>query len=129
MATSGKSVAKLKKEADKWWSLYIRTRDSVDGYAECITCGVSKPIKEIQCGHFVRRSVNKLRYDERNTNAQCVGCNMFKAGESYLYGKAIDLKFGVGVADELQAMRHDTQKLTIQELEDIIAYAKDYLKD
>src|SRR5690554_4632435 len=124
-----KSVAKLKKEADKWFSLYIRHRDSKDGLAECITCGVSKPIKEMQNGHFVRRSVNLLRYDERNCNAQCVGCNMFKAGELYLYGKALDMKYGDGTADELMSLRHKTHKLTIPELEQIIQDAKEYLNE
>lgn len=127
--TTTKTVAKLKKDADKYWSQYIRLRDSQDGMCECITCGVQKPIKEMQCGHFVRRSVNKLRYNELNTNAQCVGCNMFKAGELYLYGKALDLKYGDGTADDLQAQRFDTHKLTIQELEEIIKYAKDYIKE
>lgn len=127
--TKVKTVAKLKKEADKWWSLYIRTRDSKDGLAECITCGVSKPIKQMQNGHFIRRSVNLLRYDEQNCNAQCVGCNMFKAGELYLYGKALDLKYGDGTADELQAKRFLTHKLTVQELEEIITYCKEYLKE
>jgi len=124
-----KTVAKLKKEADKWFSLYIRTRDSQDGLAECITCGVSKPIKEMQNGHFVRRSVNLLRYDELNCNDQCVGCNMFKAGDLYLYGKALDTKYGDGTADELQGKRFLTHKLTIQELEEIIKNAKEYLKE
>lgn len=124
-----KTVAKLKKDADKWFSLYVRHRDSKDGLAECITCGVSKPVKEMQAGHFVRRSVNLLRYNDQNVNAQCVGCNMFKAGELYLYGKALDLKYGDGTAEELMSQRHLTHKLTIEELEKIISDAKDYLKE
>lgn len=129
MATATKSVAKLKKEADKWFSQYIRLRDSQDGIAECITCGVQRPWKELQNGHFVRRSVNKLRYNEQNCNAQCPACNVFKAGELYLYGKALDLKYGAGTADDLQSQRFDTHKLTIQELEEIIKYSKDYIRE
>ena len=122
------TVSSLKKKADKYFSLYIRYRDSKNGMAECITCGVEKPIKQMQNGHFVRRSVNLLRYDELNCNAQCVGCNMFKAGELYLYGKAIDEKYGNGTADRLQAKRFDTHKLTIAELENIINNAKEQIK-
>lgn len=125
-----KTVAKLKKEADAWFSKYIRVRDSdSDGYGECITCGTRKFWKEAQNGHFVRRSVNALRYDELNCNLQCVGCNMFKAGELYLYGKALDMKYGDGTADALQARRFETHKLTIPELEQIITDAKEYLKE
>lgn len=127
MAKQG--VAQLKKKADKYFSLYVRYRDSKDGLAECITCGVKKPIKEMQAGHFVRRSINLLRYNDQNVNAQCVGCNMFKAGELYLYGKALDLKYGNGTADELMSLRHKTHKLTITELEQIIEESKEYIKD
>lgn len=115
------SVAKLKKKADILHSKYIRLRDSDSrGYGECITCGAKKHWKEAQCGHFVTRANNKLRYDELNTNLQCVGCNMFKSGEQYSYSKALDEKYGPGTAEELFSQRHDTHKLTISELEDII---------
>lgn len=121
-------VATLKKKADKYFSLYVRHRDSTDGMAECITCGTSKPIKQMQAGHFVSRRVNALRFDEENVNAQCTGCNMFKAGEQYLYAKALDLKYGDGKAEELMSRRHETHKFTIQELEEIIADAKTQIK-
>lgn len=115
------TVSKLKKKADVLHSKYIRLRDSdSNGYGECITCGATKHYKEAQCGHFVTRANNKLRYDELNTNLQCVGCNMFKSGEQYLYSKALDEKYGPGTAEELHQQRHDTHKLTIQELEEII---------
>ena len=125
-----KSVAKLKKEADKWFSRYIRQRDTDHtGYGECITCGRSYHWKEAQAGHFVSRKTNKLRYDERNVNLQCVGCNMFKSGEQYIYGKEIDQKYGDGIAEELMSQRNDTHKFTITELEEIIKYSKDNLKE
>lgn len=126
------SVAKLKKEADKWHSKAIRYRDGEieNGVwvAECITCGVKKPITQMQCGHFVSRSKNILRYDELNTNAQCVGCNMFKAGEQYLYSKALDEKYGAGTAEELMSKRFETHKLTVEELEQIIHDSKEQVK-
>lgn len=124
-----KELTKLKKKADTVWSKYIRYRDGerrVDGwYAECITCGVHKPVKQMQCGHFVSRSCNLLRFNEQNTNAQCVGCNMFKGGEQYAYGRALDDKYGTGTAEELHNQRHINHKLTITELEQIIADAQE----
>lgn len=113
-------VAQLKKKADKVFSTYIRTRDSSNGVAQCITCGVQKPIAQMQNGHFVSRKVNVLRYDEENCNAQCYSCNVMKYGEQYQYARALDLKYGDGTADRLHARRFETHKLTIQELEDII---------
>ena len=127
-----KTLSKLKKEADKYFSTYIRYRDGEfkrgEWMTECITCGVEKPLKSMQAGHFVSRKVNVLRFDEMNVNAQCVGCNMFKAGEQYLYSKQLDLKYGDGAADALMARRHETKKFTIGELEEIIHDSKESVK-
>lgn len=124
-----KELTKLKAKADKVFSQYIRLRDSKDGIAECITCGTRKPIKLMQNGHFVTRSASALRFDELNCNAQCTGCNMFKAGEQYLYSKALDLKYGDGTAESLMARRHETKKWTIPELQKIIDDAQAYIKE
>lgn len=122
------TVATLKKKADKYFSQYVRYRDGEfkrgDWLVECITCGIEKPLKEMQAGHFVSRRVNELRFDEMNVNAQCIGCNMFKQGEQYLYSKNLDAKYGDGTADALMAKRHLTHKFTVTELEEIIQDAK-----
>lgn len=122
------TVATLKKNADKYFSQYVRYRDGEfkrgDWLVECITCGIEKPLKEMQAGHFVSRRVNELRFEEMNVNAQCIGCNMFKQGEQYLYSKNLDAKYGDGTADALMAKRHLTHKFTVTELEEIIQDAK-----
>jgi hypothetical protein len=124
-----KSVAQLKKDADKYHSIYGRMRDSDQyGFADCITCPTRKPWKELQCGHFVSRRVNSLRYDDENTNAQCVGCNMFKSGEQYAYSKALDMKYGDGTAERLWAQRFDTHSYKRHELEEIIIDRKEQIK-
>ena len=82
----------------------------------------------MQNGHFVTRSASKLRYNELNCNAQCVGCNMFKQGEQYKYGKALDIKYGKGTADKLMSQRHTEKRWTREELEKIITDCKEYLK-
>jgi hypothetical protein len=51
-----KSISKLKKELDKWFSLYIRLRYATDeGMAQCYTCGKVDHYKKLQCGHFMSR--------------------------------------------------------------------------
>lgn len=123
------SVSQLKKKADKYYSQYVRMRDSDEnGVAECITCGVKKHYKQMQAGHFVSRKVSLLRFLDENVNAQCVGCNMFKAGEQYQYSKAVDLKYGDGTAEELFSQRFTTHKFTNEELESIIKEAKEQIK-
>lgn len=124
-----KTVAKLKKEADAYWSKYIRIRDSdKDGFGECITCGRKYHWKNAQNGHFVSRKVSTLRYDEENCNLQCVGCNMFKSGDQYTYAINLDLKYGDGTAKKLHDRRFETHSFTRDELEEIIHDAKEYIK-
>ena len=129
MGKNPKSVAQLKKLADKYHSIYVRLRDSDDNsMVACITCPLVKHWKLMQCGHFVSRRVNSLRYDDENTNGQCVGDNMFKSGEQYAYSKALDLKYGDGTAEKLWTQRFDTHKFTREELEEIIADRKEQIK-
>lgn len=130
MAKKPKTIAKLKKEADAAWSIYIRVRDSdSNGMVTCITCPTTLHWKQMQCGHFVSRRVNSLRFDEQNTNAQDVSCNMFHSGEQYKYGLALDEKYGDGTAAQLHGRRFETHSFTREELEGIIKYAKDYVRE
>ena len=94
-----KPISKLKKELDKWFSLYIRLRDATaEGMVQCFTCGCVKNYKSgMQCGHFQSRSFLATRFDEVNCQPQCVGCNMFKQGEQYKFSLGLDSKYGEGV--------------------------------
>lgn len=125
MTKKTKSLSQLKKDADKWFSIYIRQRDSdKNGLATCITCGTKKPWKEMQAGHFVSRRVNSLRFDEENVNCQDYMCNVMRYGEQYKYAQELDLKYGAGTAERLHNRRFETHSFTRQELQDIIDDAK-----
>ena len=93
-----KSISKLKKELDKWFSLYIRLREATDeGMVQCFTCGKVAHYKSgMQCGHFQSRRFLSTRWDEKNCQVQCVGCNMFKSGEQWQFGMQLNAKYGVG---------------------------------
>ena len=124
-----KSISKLKKELDKWFSLYIRLRDSQNGLVQCFTCGVVKHYKSgMQCGHFQSRRFMATRYDEQNCQVQCVACNMFRAGEQYRFALAIDAKYGKGTADDLQFKARQKMKFTRADYEDKISYYKSVVK-
>ena len=97
-----KSKKLAKKKADKYFSEYIRNRDTDHRQlGQCITCSEWKPKDKLDCGHFISRRFQATRYDERNANAQCLKCNRFENGNQYAHGKAIDKKYGKGTADEL----------------------------
>ena len=99
-----KSISKLKKELDKYFSLFIRLRDATDeGAVICVTCNkVSHYKSGMQCGHFQSRRFLATRFDEQNCAVQCVACNMFRGGEQFKFALNLDAKYGDGKALELE---------------------------
>ena len=123
-----KSISKLKKELDKWFSLYIRLRSSNEyGITQCYTCSKAAHYKTggMQCGHFQSRSYLATRFDEVNCQVQCVGCNMFKQGEQYKFALALDANYGEGTADELLYLAKPTIKISRADYEEKISYYKE----
>ena len=122
-----KTISKLKKELDKWFSLYIRLRDATDeGLAQCFTCGKVAHYKSggMQNGHFQSRSFLSTRFDEENCQPQCVACNVFKYGEQYKFSLNLDAKYGEGTAESLEILSKQLWKITRVEYEDFIFYYK-----
>tara|TARA_R100000781_G_C3973841_1_gene91125 strand:- start:8 stop:430 length:423 start_codon:yes stop_codon:yes gene_type:complete len=127
MTNTKKSISKLKKELDKWFSLYIRLRSSNEyGITQCYTCSKAAHYKTggMQCGHFQSRSHLATRFDEVNCQVQCVGCNMFKQGEQYKFALALDANYGEGTADELMYLAKTTLKMSRVDYEEKISYYK-----
>ena len=114
------SVATLKKVLDQVFSQYIRQRDK----GVCVTCGTKKPWKEQQNGHYVPRGHNATRFDERNCNCQCIGCNVFKKGNMDEYTLFMIRKHGVEVLEELNKLKYKTKQFTSQELQEMIDHYK-----
>lgn len=126
------TVAKLKKDADKYYSKATRYRFADKRgdtwYAKCITCEVEKPIKQLQCGHFMSRRHNILRYRDENTAAQCYGCNVMSQGRQYEFGMAIDTLYGEGTAKSLHEESKQLHTFTVEELQGIIQDSKTMVK-
>lgn len=89
-----------KKEADRWFSKYIRERDKNKG---CYTCGTSSP--KLQCGHFVPRQYLATRYSEINNHAQCYACNMLFNGQPSAYAERLKKDYGNDIVASLEGMR------------------------
>jgi hypothetical protein len=119
-----KTISKLKKELDKWFSLFIRLRDATsEGMVQCFTCHkVSHYKSGMQNGHFQSRKHLATRWDEENCQVQCVGCNMFKGGEQYKFSVALDSKYGEGKAEELEFLARTIMKVSRIDYEDKISY-------
>ena len=111
----------LVKRLDNIFSQYIRLRNAnAQGIAECYTCGKKDHWKKLQCGHFMSRKSYSTRWDEMNCNVQCVKCNMFEQGMSYVFGLNLNKDFGDGTAEGLLHKSKQIVKLQNYELEGLI---------
>lgn len=87
------SRSKAMKDADKWFSQFIRLRDADEnGLVKCITCPRVAHWTEMDAGHYASRAKQSTRYDEKNVNAQCGGCNRWQGGKFIEHAIAIDRK-------------------------------------
>jgi len=120
-----KTISKLKKELDKWFSLYIRLRDANEyGMVQCFTSGRVYHYKKIHAGHFMSRRHLSTRWCETNVQPQSAADNLFGQGEQFKFGLNLDSKFGEGTAEELQHLARTTLKISRVEYEQKISYYK-----
>ena len=68
------------------------------------------------------------RFDEKNCNGQCVGCNIFKSGNVVEYRFGLIDKYGEEVVNQLEAMRNDERQIKDHEYKELIQYYKDKVK-
>ena len=87
------SISKLKKEADRIFSLYIRERDNYT----CYTCGKKGDKTNMDCGHYKSRVFLGTRYDEKNCHCQDKSCNIFKSGNLTVYAIRLEKDYGQGI--------------------------------
>lgn len=120
-----KSISKLKKELDKWFSLYIRLRYANElGFTKCFTSGRSYHYKSIHAGHFMSRRCLSTRWCELNVQAQSAADNLFGQGKQYQFGLNLDAKYGEGTAEDLQIKSKQIQKFSRIDYEEKISYYK-----
>jgi hypothetical protein len=115
----------LIKELDAWYSRYIRWSNAdSDGLVQCATCDTKKPVKGMQCGHFMSRRHYSTRWIEKNTAPQCYGCNIGDQGRQYLMSKYLDHMYGKGTAEAMYQRSLLSRKYTNEELIQLTKYYK-----
>lgn len=117
-----KSRKSIVTKLDKEFSLYIRRRQSVNGIVKCFTCGKSDHWRNMDCGHFMSRKHYATRWDEKNCQVQCKGCNVFRYGEQFLFGENLDKVYGEGTAHQLLQESRQVVKLSNVDLLDKLKY-------
>jgi hypothetical protein len=120
-----KTISKLKKELDKWFSLFIRLREATDeGMVQCFTSGRVYHYKNIHAGHFMSRKHLSTRWCDTNVQPQSAADNLFGQGEQFKFGLALDSKYGEGTAEELQFLSKTIMKVSRIDYEEKIGYYK-----
>lgn len=124
------TVSRLKKKADQAFSEFIR-RNAADenGMVRCVTCNVVKPWQQQQAGHYEKRGVNPLRYDERNCHPQCVGCNVFQNGNYPKYAIFMVETYGQSILQQLRSEAQVTKQWKAWELTELIDHYKAKLQE
>lgn len=112
----GVSRKALVSSLDKYFSQYIRLKDSVEGIATCVTCGDSKPWKEMQNGHYYSRGRFATRWDEDNCHVQCMRCNVYLKGNYIKYTLYMLDTYGREFVDELGVKSVNPAKISSIEL-------------
>ena len=120
----------LVNKADKVFSEYIRRRYADDnGVTECFTCGKKDHWKKLQCGHFQSRKHYATRWNEENCQVQCAGCNVFRYGEQYTFGRNLDINIREGLAEELNILSNKIVKYDNHDLMSLIEYYQNKLAE
>jgi hypothetical protein len=93
----------MDKKLWKAFSEFIRLRDADEnGFVKCITCGLMRHWKQVDCGHGIGRQHWGTRYSEKNNHAQCKRCNGFEGGKREVYKSEVDKRYGKGTWDLLE---------------------------
>jgi len=119
---------KLIRKLDDLFSKYVRSNNT--DFCQCYTCGVVKLSKEIDAGHFIKRSCFRTRWDKRNVKPQCRSCNRFRGGMMDEYALHLIQDYGEGIIEELMELKHmPVKKYAIYELEELVELYKDKLNN
>jgi NAD-dependent SIR2 family protein deacetylase len=114
-----KTIAKLVDEAAVLMQKYVRMKAADrDGYCQCVTCGIKKPWKEMQGGHFISRKWTATKLLEENIHPQCPYCNGPLRGNMIQYTLFMQDTYGREFVEELEILKHKTRKYTRAEIEE-----------
>lgn len=120
---------KLKARAWRMFSEYIRRLGAVDGKNSCVTCGVVKPWKELQAGHFIDGRHNAVLFNHLITYPQCVRCNIWLHGNKIQFTLFMQRKFGELEVAKLLSESRKIVKFDRYDLESIIKNLNDNLEE
>ena len=120
------------KNCQRAFNRFIRARDGKDC---CISCGIKHSESgaltghKFDCGHY--RSVGSmpaLRFEELNSNSQCVKCNRNLSGNVVEYRAGLIKKIGLENVEWIEGP-HEAKKYTIDDLKEKTTYYNSKAKE
>ena len=99
-------------ELDRLTSQIVRQRDG-----RCVTCG---SLQGLQCSHFYSRRHLAIRFDLRNCNAMCSGCNQRHNRDRKPYERYMVKTYGAAAIAELDGLRTGLEKVADEELREML---------
>lgn len=85
----------MENELDRVFSLLVRQRYADwKGSVRCYTCSWVGDWREAQCGHFIKRANEAVRWDDDNARPQCPSCNMFADGKADVFEEELRDELG-----------------------------------
>jgi len=117
------------KKLDAIFSKYIRRRFAENDISECYTCGKKDHWKNLQCGHFMSRRFYSTRWDDKNCQVQCAGCNVFRYGEQFKFSVHLDKEYGEGTAEMLEYNSKQLLKISMPQLKLLILKYEELVKE
>lgn len=120
---------KLIEKLDRIFSEYIRLRDVDEtGYGKCISSGKIIHWKDADAGHYINRAHMSTRYCEKNVHLQSRFDNRFREGNMIGYTRGLIKKYGPGVIDELEVLKHQESHLSDFDYEVLIKHYQKEVK-
>jgi len=98
----------LEAKLDTLTSLIVRWRDEC-----CVICG---KIEFLDCGHLIKRGKRAIRWNLKNTNGQCRGCNFKHNHYPEVYTLWFILTYGQDEYDKLVRLSERGIEITVPEL-------------
>ena len=123
-------LPRLKKRLWVIFSHYIRQRDADEnGMTKCISCDMVKHWREMDCGHFLPKSLGlSVYFVETNNHQQCQKCNLFLQGNQYNYALALKKRYGDDIIDKLEQIKNTPLKLSRVDYMELIEKYKALIK-
>jgi hypothetical protein len=119
-----KSRSEWLKEAQAVFNKYIRMRDE---NLPCVSCGRFHE-GQWHAGHYLSVGAHpELRFNEMNVWRQCQPCNSHLSGNQINYRKEGVNRIGIESVEWLEG-KHEPLKLTIPEIQALIAEYKEKIK-